>query len=266
MFRRKKNIWPQPELSVGRRFPCNFSSSGHCWEAVGPARDAFNEVAEKIKELFESQSDYLDEGEEVTSTFSYGIWMVGSDETRATPTIVLGCKSLAVRTKAKDILKQSGLLDPFPGIALKKSSSVPEPFAAHNEGTSNAEASESVSANDPDVIYTYEGAHDQCGIRIVIIPHDIPPTQQSRVTTMGRFVLVDGIAHGLTVAHAFNPKFQPPTSTNHDVLVFDEDSDPDTVSFIEQTSKGKCTCLYHGEVAISRSLVNKLRQGARRRH
>ena len=115
MFKRKKEIWPNPELSIGRPCPMN-SSSGYCWEAIGPARDAFNGVAEKIKDLLQSQSDYLDEGEEYSPTLSYGIWMVGRDKAHAVPTIILGCQSTAVRTKAMKSLKASGILDPSPAI------------------------------------------------------------------------------------------------------------------------------------------------------
>ncbi|KAL9122717.1 MAG: hypothetical protein Q9187_000736 [Circinaria calcarea] len=233
MFKRKKNSWPNPELSIGRPCP-TYSTGGCCWEAVGPARDAFNEVAEKVKDLFQSQSDYLDEGEEDSFSFSYGIWMVGWDKSHAVPTIILGCQSTAVRTKAKNILKESGLLKSFPGIALKKTNRAPDPLAAGDE------LDESNNRDDVDAIYTLKGAKEQCGIRIFLGGADNPPTQSAREATMGGIVLIDGVAYGISVSHVFAPTFRAPQSpAKDDLIAFDEDSDTDAGNFTELTSKGE---------------------------
>ena len=238
MFKKKKDIWPSPELSIGRPCPTN-SSSGCCWEAIGPARDAFQEVAEKIGKLFQSQNDYLDEGEEHSFTFSYGIWMVGWDKTHAVPTIILGCESTAVRTKAKNVLKDSGLLKPFPGIALKPTSRTPDPLAG-GDNLGEFKPFESNNDGNMDSIYTFNGAKERCGIPIFLGGANNPPPRFARKATMGGTILVDGVAYGLSVSHVFSSNLQRPrNSAKEELIVFDEDSDTDAESFVEMTSKGK---------------------------
>ncbi|KAI9749274.1 MAG: hypothetical protein M1815_002626 [Lichina confinis] len=96
------------------------------WEAVGPACDAFKDICPEINKLLETRSEELDEGEDISPAFSYGIWMMGRDPAHAIPTIILGCVSRRVRTRAEAIIKQSGLLRP--GIAIKKVFATPQPL------------------------------------------------------------------------------------------------------------------------------------------
>ncbi|KAI9866905.1 MAG: peptide-N4-(N-acetyl-beta- glucosaminyl)asparagine amidase [Pleopsidium flavum] len=232
MFKKKKGSWPDPGLSIGRS--CyNNSSGGYCWEAVGPVRDAFNEVSEKIRDLFQSQSDYLDEGEEDSPTFSYGIWMIGRDKAHATPTIVLGCKSASVRTRAKNILKGSGILSPFPGIALKKTVRTPEPLAA-------GDASKSVALDTTSTIYAFGGPTEPCGTSIFLGSSDVQRSASRREATMGGIIAVDGLYYGLTVAHVFASDFRPPEGlAQGDFLDLDSDSESDGESLAEITSEGE---------------------------
>ena len=124
-LKRKRPCWPEPEKSVGRRYPYS-TSSGFMWEAVGPACDAFKDICPEINKLLETWSEELAKGEDGSPAFSYGIWMVGRDPAHAIPTIILGCVSRRVRTRAEAIIKQSGLLRP--GIAIKKAFATPQPL------------------------------------------------------------------------------------------------------------------------------------------
>ena len=234
MFRRPRDTWSDPELSVGQRCPVNISNSDCCWAAVGPAREAWDNICEQIKELFQNQSDYLDEGEETALNFSYGIWMIGRDAAHAVPTIVLGCKSKNVRTKAKELLKKSGLLDPDPRIVIKRTSSTPDPLGADEHPSTN-EVADSVNS----IIYS-NANDDDCVAQIIIGRSDelLPITRPQ--ATIGRYILVDGKAYGLTVSHVFDPTYgssEPQDKSN--LLVFDEDSESDNDSLVEMTSKGK---------------------------
>lgn len=236
MFKGRKKEWPDPEQSIGRSCPFH-STSGCCWEAIGPARDAFNEVAETIRELFQSHSDYLNEGEETYPTFSFDIWMVGRDESHARPTIILGCRSEKVRTKAKKLLERSGILDKSPGIDVKKTSRAPDRLAA-NDDTHELGGSEP-SLEDMRTVYALE-ERDECGIQIFLGSAYNLPTESAPKATIGGVVMVDSIAYGLSVSHVFSSTYQPPQDLlKDDVLVFDEDSDSDTDSFAESTSKGE---------------------------
>lgn len=236
MFKRRKIEWPDPEQSIGRARPSH-STSGCCWEAIGPARDAFDKIAEKIKELFQNQSDYLDEGEETSPTFSYDIWMVGRDKSRAIPTIILGCQSSNVRDKAKTLLNESGILDSFPGINVKKTRRAPDRLAA-NDDTRELGRSES-RPEDIDTVYAVE-EEDQCGVQIFLANAFNLPNKSAAKATIGGIVTVDSVAYGLSVSHVFASSYRPPEDLlQDDLLVFDEDSDSDTISFAESTSKGE---------------------------
>ena len=236
MFKRRKKEWPDPERSIGRSCPFH-STSGCCWEAIGPARDAFNEVAETIRELFQSHSDYLNEDEETSPTFSFDIWMVGRDESHARPTIILGCQSEKVRTKAKKLLVGSGILDKSLRIDVKKTSRAPDRLAANDDihGLGGSEP----SLENMRTVYALE-ERDECGIQIFLGSAYNLPTESAPKATIGGVVMVDSFAYGLSVSHVFSSTYQPPQDLlKDDVLVFDEDSDSDTDSFAESTSKGE---------------------------
>ena len=240
MFNRKKDVWPSPESSIGKLCPANVSTSGSCWEAVGPARDAFEEVCEDVKLLFQAQCEYLYEGEERASTISYGIWMIGKDRPRAVPTIIIGCESKNVRTKAKDILKGSGLLDAFPGIVIKKTARTPGLLASQNQ------FSDESSPPGLETVYAFESAseNDLCTIQIFLGGPEVPPDPATAPrATMGKFLLIDGKPHGLTVSHVFDSTIATPAaatapSDGGNLMVFDEDSDSDSSSLADFTSKG----------------------------
>ena len=118
-LRLRRHQWPQPEQPIGKEYPST-SSNGKIWEAVGPAREAFLEMSSEIKRLLEDHAEYLDEDEEVSPNFYFGLWMVGSDERHAIPTLILGCTSRNVRKRAENLIKDHGVLEKYPGVALSR--------------------------------------------------------------------------------------------------------------------------------------------------
>ncbi|KAK3985830.1 hypothetical protein QBC44DRAFT_150672 [Cladorrhinum sp. PSN332] len=105
---RKEAAWPDPERSVGRFIKKIGKVS--CWEATGPAREAFNEIAPDIKE-------YLDRSVEPISTWvTWSIYMFGKSPKTANPTIVFCCDIAAHRKEVKSVIAESGLLDGYLGM------------------------------------------------------------------------------------------------------------------------------------------------------
>ncbi|KAK3367853.1 hypothetical protein B0H63DRAFT_515602 [Podospora didyma] len=105
---RKIKTWPSPELSVGRYIGKVGKVS--CWEAKGPARTAFNEVAPEIKK-------YLDRSvEPISSWVTWSMYMFGKAPKNANPTIVFCCDVVAHRKQVRKVIKESGLLDAYHGI------------------------------------------------------------------------------------------------------------------------------------------------------
>jgi peptide-N4-(N-acetyl-beta-glucosaminyl)asparagine amidase len=102
------NTWPNPELSIGR-FVTKLGKVS-CWETKGPARDAFDELAPRIK-------SYLERCVEPISTWvTWSIYMLGKTQRSASPTIVFCCEVTAHRKEVRNIILESGLLDGYRGI------------------------------------------------------------------------------------------------------------------------------------------------------
>ena len=52
--------WPNPEVSIGAK--CNSLGNYDCWEADGPAKEAYLQIAERIVELLSARMEDLDKG------------------------------------------------------------------------------------------------------------------------------------------------------------------------------------------------------------
>lgn len=210
------------------------SSSGCVWEAIGPARDCFEEISNSIQELLENSSDYLDEGEEISPTFSYGLWMIGRDPSYAVPTVILGCQKRTIRKRAETLIKQSGLLDRFPGMTLKTSSTTPQPLA---KGERFPHLDDQADAT---TIYTIGNPHRSCGTHIILGQSGKMPSLSARKATLGGIIQIDGEDFGLTVAHAMDVAstkyIQDEELTGY--IQFDSDTESQTESVMGGTSKG----------------------------
>ncbi|KAK0649058.1 hypothetical protein B0T16DRAFT_371883 [Cercophora newfieldiana] len=100
--------WPNPQLSTSRLI-CKFGKIS-CWEAQGPARDAFNDIAPKIK-------DYLDRSvDPISSWVTWSIYMIGKTREHASPTIIFCCEVAAHRKHVRKVIVESGLLDGYRGL------------------------------------------------------------------------------------------------------------------------------------------------------
>lgn len=100
--------WPEPELSVGRYI--GKVGKELCWVAKGPARDAFTALAPKIKAYLERSV------EPVSSWVTWSIYMFGKSEKTASPAILFCCDIVAHRKQVRSAIKDSGILNEFPGI------------------------------------------------------------------------------------------------------------------------------------------------------
>ncbi|KAK7993733.1 hypothetical protein PG989_007114 [Apiospora arundinis] len=101
-------IWSEPEQSTGRLL-CK-SGRNSIWEACGPARDAFSKMAPDIKDYLEG---YV---EPISSWVTWSMYMIGSVKNRASPTVLFCCEVVAHRREVRDAIRQSGILDGYPGV------------------------------------------------------------------------------------------------------------------------------------------------------
>ncbi|KAJ2895774.1 hypothetical protein MKZ38_006167 [Zalerion maritima] len=106
--RRKKSKWPDPDLSLGPFIGKIGRES--CWEAKGPARDAFKQLAPNIKMYLDAMLEPID------VWVTWHIYMIGKASAASCPTVVF-CSENAVRRKeVRALIKESNLLEQHPGV------------------------------------------------------------------------------------------------------------------------------------------------------
>ena len=115
--------WPSPELSIGS--PWSPLGRNKCWEVNGPALAASVDVLKGVKELLDAQAEYLHEKEPKTCLISFGVWMMGKDESQAFPTLLVSCRRKPPRLKAVKLIRESSILRVVSGFRLAQSSHTP---------------------------------------------------------------------------------------------------------------------------------------------
>ncbi|KAG4277818.1 hypothetical protein FPRO04_07061 [Fusarium proliferatum] len=114
----RRLAWPEPELSIGRCI--GKVGKELCWVAKGPARDAFAALAPKIKAYLERSV------EPVSSWVTWSMYMFGKSENSASPAILFCCEVVAHRKQVRNAIKNSGILDEFPGVKTAHMSRPPD--------------------------------------------------------------------------------------------------------------------------------------------
>lgn len=117
--RLNKQRWPCPRDSTGVWIRAIGKRHG-CWAAIGPVRNAFDHLGKEIKDYLERCSD------PVPQTVTWSIYMIGRTQDSVTPTVIFSCSELNPRKEVRRIIKESGILDRYPGIELGDSSSPPD--------------------------------------------------------------------------------------------------------------------------------------------
>ncbi|KAJ9609936.1 hypothetical protein H2200_006265 [Cladophialophora chaetospira] len=116
----KRSPWPRPKDSIGRRI---HSMKGRtCWVATGPAREAFDTLADDIKACLEDCAEPVPHSDFIT----WSIYMFGRSPEKAYPVILFVCEDLQTREKAQQTIKNSGILERYPGLQTGHAPSAPE--------------------------------------------------------------------------------------------------------------------------------------------
>ena len=127
---KQKNPWPNPERSIGISW-CPLGKNW-CWEAVGPAQEIAGKILCKIKDILESQQEYLNEGVCIRRVLLFGLYMIGRTKAQARPTIVFSCENKIQRQRAMKAVRESAILDGHPGVCLGESSALQGFLASRN--------------------------------------------------------------------------------------------------------------------------------------
>ncbi|KAF7163932.1 hypothetical protein CNMCM6106_000704 [Aspergillus hiratsukae] len=109
LLQKQKPRWPDPELSIGK-FRGIKKGKYNCWEAEGPAKEAFEEIKPQIKLLLEELC-----GPVPSSSFIlFDIFMIGETQSTAVPHIMFSCKHQKSRKTAVKVVEQSDVLQQCP--------------------------------------------------------------------------------------------------------------------------------------------------------
>ncbi len=202
--------WPEPTLSVGRQIG-KLGSKELCWEAVGSAREAFTKICPRIKEHLESGV------ETVSSWVTWSMYMIGKAPEHASPTILFCCEISAHRKLVRKVIKESGILDKYPGIKTGHASRPPD----FNQLVRLAGAGHPPGPDT--VIEGLVAPHgNACGMELAIITES-RDFSQSRCATVGGVIQLDQKFFYFTAEHAFQPASEEDSYGNFS----DSDNDSD---------------------------------------
>ena len=228
-----KSTWPEPHLSIGTR--CNRMDKYECWEAIGPAKTLFTEIAQSVAKLLDDRMDELEEGEPVAvDILTFGMYMMGKTPNTARPTLLFTCQRPKPRRRAIKFIKESSILNGKPKIALAQSSVVPTAtsnnflrlLAGNTDlremcelratgrpsllGVLTPLSSESASSEGKDFKLSSSAAESNRKLELNgtfpknIFGLPVICSSTGRKATIGGLVLIHGKYYGLTVAHVFD--------------------------------------------------------------
>lgn len=202
---RNKPKWPNPGESTGIELPAIHSVP--CWDVIGPARECARILLPQITLALETNVQRLMAGEKTWPVLLVRMCMVGLERADSVPVFLLKCDKKAIRVRAKAIIKETKILDPFPEILLVAYDNAPSQLALAGETDATPEArlvDQSGKARSVNILSLQNPKRLHC-LPLSFVLTD-PDTQAKVITrsTMGGVITVDGNIVGLTVAHAIN--------------------------------------------------------------
>lgn len=210
----KKPTWPNATASIGPE--CLIVNGLGCWQVVGPALEIMAKLSRPVEELLNKHQEDLEHGECKPSAISFNMRMIGSCPSSAIPTLVISSRNRKKRTLAKALIKQSKLLNEYPGVRVKTLDKKP-----------------AVYTGGEDEVYILDDSHGLCGAPIIF--------GRSGIATMGGVLSIGGAQYGISVQHArFESIEEEGDGADENKLpCFDEDSDTESIGCVQITSKSE---------------------------
>ena len=238
-----RNLWPEPELSIGTWY--RTMGSSECWEAVGQAREMFITLSKEIKGLPEKRSEYLSKSEPIPHSITFGMYMIGRKKEFANPTIIFSCKQAGPRRRARETIKESEILNNYPGITLGDTTYPPEFDQAPRLLAIDDVIIDTSGIDEVKKTVLCNSSGDLCGRQIFVRGYNGSDTSLRKATAGAIFVSQRKYLC-LTVAHAFRETVERVDETDFD---FDlegglRDTDDEEHEFAVTTSRGSLTPSY----------------------
>ena len=202
--------------------------------AKGPARETFAVLAPKIKAYLERSVEPL------SSWVTWSIYMFGRTAETARPAVLFCCEVEAHRKHMRKVIKDSGILDEFPGI---KTAHMPRPpdFNELVQLATDDNGDETMCTARPRQIFASLKANP-CGMPLFVESCAGRPSGRARATTGGIVQLSDKFYY-TTVAHVLDGGEESSTTavaeSEDDEFEIDSDSDSETDDYADD----KAICL-----------------------
>ncbi|KAF4964630.1 hypothetical protein FSARC_7472 [Fusarium sarcochroum] len=230
--------WNNPEDSIGTFIGYLRGGQYRCWEAAGPAQQAFGQLSPDVKECLETSNI------PPADIISWSIYMIGHNEETAAPKLFICSTDLKTRKHIRKLIKDSKIMDKYPGIGLGDVSALPDRHVIKEACREAIEALLPLGC-DIDGTVLADGSGPALGKRIFVVnPNDF----SLRPATAGPIILQDGKCYQLTAAHAFRHAREPEHLFSQQKV--EDDCDFDGMSDIEtgdesqddeMTSRGSVT-------------------------
>ncbi|CVK99368.1 related to PNG1-protein with de-N-glycosylation function (N-glycanase) [Fusarium mangiferae] len=218
----RRLAWPEPELSIGRCI--GKVGKELCWVAKGPARDAFAALAPKIKAYLERSV------EPVSSWVTWSMYMFGKSENSASPAILFCCEVVAHRKQVRNAIKDSGILDEFPGVKTAHMSRPPD----FNQLVQLADDDTTLLFDHRPVLASLES--NPCGMQL-FVESSIDDGTCYKQATVGGIIQLSDKFYYTTAGHVLSPDTAP--SYTEDEVSDDEfeiDDDDDELSEVDDVA------------------------------
>ncbi|KAH7348120.1 hypothetical protein BKA66DRAFT_447416, partial [Pyrenochaeta sp. MPI-SDFR-AT-0127] len=206
--------FPDPQLSIN--IDKQFDTSGCrkkpawvkgelCWEACGPALDAYNTLLPAVWRTLKNKC--TDDPDEVRLIVK--VYMIGLDLSTAAPVLVFVCKNEYAAKEAKNVVKADGILKEYPGFKTALMDILPSGDLVEVADSPKSRFQDD-SQNDrrPKVYFDMNGPVDTIAMPI-FIKHPIAPLRKA---TANLGFDSSKLLYLFTAAHAFQAA-EPPTDT-----------------------------------------------------
>ncbi|KAJ4387143.1 Protein png1 [Gnomoniopsis smithogilvyi] len=204
------STWPNPQLSIGLFIDTVGRDS--IWEAIGPARNAFEILAPAIKAYLEVST------EPISCWITWSVYMLGRAVNTACPTILFCGENLKHRQDIRKAVKNSGLLSRYPGFKTGHMAMPPDfdQLVRLAHGT--------LPVNVKDITVSAKLSERACGTQIFINGSTPSGLQYHKRATVGGVIQVHDRFYYLTAGHPFAAEFDE----DSDAFSFDGSDNDDS--------------------------------------
>jgi hypothetical protein len=237
--RKPQVLWARPEDSVGRQCEWLRVKGIKCYEAVGPACDAFKELKEALEKLLLDHKEDLEREIKKCSGVGFGLFMVGSEPSQTTPTIIISSLNKRQRRSVKNLIEDE-VRTKLPAFQIK---TLCEPPAVLTGDTSPEPMLHSVLASS----LMSQFREDTHGFVTTKISCGAAIRYGDALATLGGIISItkngESGLYATTTGHLaqFNQRNLEGFSTSNRELVFDDDSDDEDLDepFMEEELMSK---------------------------